>query len=317
MKHAMILKTAGGLPATEEQLTKINQFSRRELTADEVYVFSLVLCDNEVDRDFERFPIESLKILAELFVGKTGIFDHNPKGENQTSRIFETRVEFDENHLTTTGEGYCALRAWAYMVRCDKNADLILEIEAGIKKEVSVGCAVERVECSICGADVRTNPCAHEAGKTYGGVLCGHELVNPTDAYEWSFVAVPAQKQAGVTKGRGLFCADADVLKTLENGGSVTLSKTQAQALANQLRELDTLAQGGRVCLEELRRKMVTAAVFAAPVLDAQIVQEVAASMDERQLEAFCKGFAQIAPPFLQLGGIQTEKAPDNREFLI
>lgn len=93
MKHAMILKTAQSVPVTPEQLAKINAFSRRELSAEEVYVFSLVLCDNEIDRDYERFPVESLQVLAGLFVGKTGIFDHNPKGENQNSRIFETVVE--------------------------------------------------------------------------------------------------------------------------------------------------------------------------------------------------------------------------------
>ena len=34
------------------------------------------LCDNEIDRDWERFSPETLKGLAPLFVGKSGIFDH-------------------------------------------------------------------------------------------------------------------------------------------------------------------------------------------------------------------------------------------------
>ena len=219
MKQAVIQKAAD-TPATGEQLAKINRFSRRELSAEEVYVFSLLLCDNEVDRDYERFPAASLEKLAALFVGKTGIFDHNPRGENQTARIFETAVETDQGRLTAAGEPYAALRAWAYMVRCDKNADLILEIDAGIKKEVSVGCAVERAECSICGADVRERPCSHEAGQEYGDALCWHELRNPTDAYEWSFVAVPAQKRAGVTKGA--HTAGEDLVKSLEGGGGRT-----------------------------------------------------------------------------------------------
>lgn len=229
MKQAVIQKAAD-TPATGEQLAKINRFSRRELSVEEVYVFSLLLCDNEVDRDYERFPAASLEKLAALFVGKTGIFDHNPRGENQTARIFETAVETDQGRLTAAGEPYAALRAWAYMVRCDKNADLILEIDAGIKKEVSVGCAVERAECSICGADVRERPCSHEAGQEYGDALCWHELRNPTDAYEWSFVAVPAQKRAGVTKGA--HTAGEDLVKSLEGGGGVTLGHAQALALA-------------------------------------------------------------------------------------
>ena len=40
---------------TKEELDQINRFSKAELTADQVYTFSVRLCDNEVDRDFERF----------------------------------------------------------------------------------------------------------------------------------------------------------------------------------------------------------------------------------------------------------------------
>ena len=51
-------------------LALINRFTRKALKADEVYTFGLLLCDNEVDRDFERFDTAALKTLAELFVGK-------------------------------------------------------------------------------------------------------------------------------------------------------------------------------------------------------------------------------------------------------
>ena len=125
MKTASVIKCADQSPVTQEQLAQINRYSRRELTAQEVYVFSLILCDNEIDRDYERFTSHGLQKLSQLFLGKTGIFDHNPKGENQMSRIFATQVVEDTSRVTQTGEPYCALKAWAYMVRCEKNADLI------------------------------------------------------------------------------------------------------------------------------------------------------------------------------------------------
>ena len=62
---------------TKEELGQINRFSKAELTADQVYTFSVRLCDNEVDRDFERFGTEDLDRLGELFLGKSGIFDHS------------------------------------------------------------------------------------------------------------------------------------------------------------------------------------------------------------------------------------------------
>lgn len=185
---------------SDELMGKINSFARRELDKDEVYAFPVILCDNEIDRDNERFSIEALRTLSELFVGKTGIFNHDPKGENQTARIFDTQIICDEERKTQAGEAYTALVGKAYMIRTAKNADLIAEIDGGIKKEVSISCSVESRICSICRSDKDKQSCTHIKGRRYGNRLCHVVLCNPTDAYEFSFVAIPAQRGAGVTK---------------------------------------------------------------------------------------------------------------------
>ena len=136
---------------TEEELALVNRQSRKELTAAEVYLFAVRLCDNEVDRDGEQFPQATLEQLAELFVGKSGIFDHRWSAGGQTARIYRTEVVREEGIRTALGEPACYLKGYAYMVRTQGNQDLIAEIEGGIKREVSVGCAVERSVCSICG----------------------------------------------------------------------------------------------------------------------------------------------------------------------
>ncbi len=185
---------------SSEELALIGKFARKELTQDEIYTFSIILCDNEIDRDNEKFTIPALKTLADLFVGKTGIFDHNMSSKDQTARIYATEFVTDETVKTSDGEPYSCVKARAYMVRTEKNKDLITEIEAGIKKETSVGCSVKKISCSICGKNIREDGCSHKKGKVYGGKLCCYLLEDPADAYEWSFVAVPAQKNAGVTK---------------------------------------------------------------------------------------------------------------------
>ncbi len=185
---------------TQEMLSKINTFSKKELTFDEVYCFPIILCDNEIDRDNERFSLNALNCLSKMFIGKTGIKDHNPKSSNQTARIFETSIITDQNKKTSTGENYTYLKAYAYMIRTSKNEYIIKEIEAGIKKEVSISCSVSKAICSVCKADTKTSACSHRKGKIYNGNKCHIILDEPTDAYEWSFVAVPAQKNAGVTK---------------------------------------------------------------------------------------------------------------------
>ncbi len=185
---------------TDEDLSLIGNFTRKQMSREELYVFPLILCDNEIDRDNEKFTVSALEELSKLFIGKTGIFDHDMSSKDQTARIYSTEIRTDDTKKTADGEPYTFVQAKAYMVRTEKNKDLIAEIDAGIKKETSVGCSVKSVVCSICGKNIRSEHCEHIKGNTYGGKFCCYLLTEPADAYEWSFVAVPAQKNAGVTK---------------------------------------------------------------------------------------------------------------------
>jgi hypothetical protein len=178
----------------------INKLTRRDFTENELYIFPVRLCDNEIDRDYERFSDTALEELKTLFIGKTGIFDHNPSAGNQAARVFDTEVAADNEKSTSDGRPYKYLKAKAYMVRTAANKALIDEIDAGIKKEVSISCSAVRRICSVCGCDRSKGGCSHEKGKMYGEKLCHTILDGITDAYEWSFVAVPAQINAGVTK---------------------------------------------------------------------------------------------------------------------
>lgn len=182
------------------KLELLNAYTRREHKEDEVYLFDVVLCDNEIDRDREQFSVKALEEIAELFKGKTGIFDHNPASLGQTARIYAAEAERHPEKKNSVGEEYVCVKAHAYMVRTDSNKDLIKEIDAGIKKEVSVSCQSKSRKCSVCGAEVLIKSCRHEKGRTYGGKNCFHILDEIGDAYEWSFVAVPAQPKAGIVK---------------------------------------------------------------------------------------------------------------------
>lgn len=210
-----------------ELLRQLNAFTRREHTLDEVYLFDLILCDNEIDRDGDCFSDTALAQLQKRFVGVTGIFDHNPKSGNQNARIFRTEVLSDPERRTKTGKPYRFLKANAYMVRTEGNADLIREIDAGIKKEVSISCAVSRQICSVCGANRLRKPCSHIKGRTYGGSECYTTLEEVNDVYEWSFVAVPAQRGAGVTKTcGGVHCdPEKDALRDAFSAASCILDQ--------------------------------------------------------------------------------------------
>lgn len=179
--------------ATAAQMEAINAQAKAELTAEQVYVFSVRLCDDQIDRDGERFDTAALPVLAKMFVGKTGIVDHKWSASGQVARIFETQVVQED--------GVSYIKAWAYIRRGGNAEEIIADIEAGIKKEISVGCAMGRAVCSICGGEYGS--CGHQKGEYYDGTLCCVILKEPMDAYEFSFVAVPAQREAGVIKGMG------------------------------------------------------------------------------------------------------------------
>lgn len=180
-----------------EELAAINRYSLKELKAEDVFTFSVVLCDNRVDRTYEHFTAAALADMAKLYVGRTVIKDHRRTADNQIARIYDTAVIDGD-------DGYKALRAKAYMVRTAGNADLIREIEAGIKKEGSVSFMPEKYVCDICGRDNMKEACRHWPGMSYavGGEekLCTYSLDGVKDAYEFSLVAVPAQPAAGACK---------------------------------------------------------------------------------------------------------------------
>lgn len=276
-----------------EELAYINQFAKTELTEDQVYVFSVRLCDNEVDRDFERFNTAALERLGELFVGKSGIFDHQWSAKGQTARIYRTEVVREEAVVTAAGDGYCWLKGWAYLLRTEKNRDLIAEIEGGIKKEVSVGCSMARSVCSVCGAE--NGGCHHVRGETYDGRLCFTELRDPQDAYEWSFVAVPAQRNAGVLKR---FSQESD--------GAAALEKQAAL---------------GRKYLAELRREVARLAMLADDGLDGKVFAKAVGRLDEPELlelkGAYEARMAKKFPSAPQLRRKDAAERSDETVFLV
>ncbi len=257
---------AVGTPDGEE-LALINALARRELGADEVYAFALRLCDNDIDRDFERFGDETLEALAPMFVGVSGVFDHQWSARGQTARIYRTQVVDEDGTATSDGRPYRCLMGWAYLMRTEENAALIAEIDGGIKREVSVGCAVDQVVCSICGEEL--DSCPHERGEEYDGQVCCGVLTGASDVYEWSFVAVPAQRRAGVVKSAG---------------------RTRDEARL------------GRKYLKSLRRELVRAAGAAEPELGHALLEQVAARLDEEELLGLIRVYRAKAGRMLGAG---------------
>lgn len=286
---------SSGTP-TAAQLEAINALAKARLNGEQVYVFSLRLCDDQIDRDFERFDEAALPGLAKLFIGKTGIVDHRWSTENQVARIFETQV------VREKGTSY--IKAWAYIRRGGANDEIIADIEAGIKKEVSVGCAMGRAVCSVCGSEYGT--CGHLKGESYEGQVCCAILQEPVDAYEFSFVAVPAQREAGVLKALG---GKRKLKELAEEFGA-----------QGEYRVLMKEAELGRRYRKELEDNVVRLGLalelgVSEPVL--RSLAGVAAAEDLLALKEALEGrLSEMMPVVRQLGGGEKQESVESG-FLI
>ena len=277
-----------GVP-TAAQLERINALAKGSLTEEQVYVFSVRLCDDQVDRDFERFDTAALPELAKLFVGKSGVVDHKWSAERQLARIFDAEVLQEE--------GVSYIKAWAYIRRGGSGDEWIADIEAGIKKEVSVGCAMGQSVCSICGAEYGT--CGHRKGEHYDGALCCAILREPVDAYEFSFVAVPAQREAGVLKGMGCRVS----LKELAD-------EFGAQ---EEYRGLWKLSQLGQQYQKQLSDEVVRLALMLGLRLEEPVLRGAVEKLAGAELvplrDALRERAAERYPIQLQLGTVRGEAA--------
>lgn len=226
---------------TDRDIEIINGMTLEPVSAEDVYTFDVVACDNDIDRDHENFDDEALAQLAELFPGKTFIKDHRWSADNQFARAYAAEVQ-DAGEKTSDGRDLKCLVVNCYMLANGGNEQVVSEIKAGIKKEVSIGFSAKSVTCSICGADNRKTLCSHFGGREYDGKTCHFTLSDVDDLYELSFVAVPAQRRAGTRKD---YLSDEDDAvdvpygKQAEQTGKQLDERTRAIALAEAYLEIN------------------------------------------------------------------------------
>lgn len=311
MLEYTITKSAGGADSadstpTAEDLALISRFTRKTPDAKDIYTFTVTLCDNEIDRDNERFSISALNKLKGMFEGVTGIFDHSMKSCDQTARIFKTEVVTDDTVITSCGEPYTRLKAWCYMLRTEKNSGLIGEIDAGIKKEVSISCSVRSRLCSVCGKDMRLHECCHTQGETVNGKVCHAILSDPSDAYEWSFVAVPAQRNAGVSKSAKKtsksgnkptvleFSDPTEIIKSLSKeipDGGVALNSAQLKSLAGYIARIEEEADCARERRKIAEKEIIALSAFTLPDADTKMLTSILGKLENNEVFMLRKAF--------------------------
>lgn len=303
VKNTLKISNESGAP-NQDDLELISHYTRKTPDAKDIYTFTVTLCDNEIDRDYERFSLQAINELKSMFEGVTGIFDHSMKSSDQTARIYKTQVIEDNSKFTSCNEPYTRLKAWCYMLRTEKNKDLINEIDAGIKKEISISCSVKRKICSVCKNDIRSHKCNHTHGETIDGNICYAVLEEPTDAYEWSFVAVPAQRHAGVSKSAFIKnhteTVDGynpeEILKSItKSKNDVTLTPAQIKSVEKYINEMKAHANVGIERKAQAKKEIIALSAFTLPDADMTMMASLLDKLNIDEIFMLRKAFENKA----------------------
>lgn len=175
-----------------ELLAAVNRFTLRPLTLDEIAIFTLDLCNNQVDRHFSRFPEEELETINRLIVGRPLMERHDLRGSLPRGTFFRSRVHHED--------GRVSVRPDVYVLRTAENEDFIRNIEGGVYRETSIGFAFRTPECSVCGQHIST--CGHVPGREYAGATCHFLMREVVDVLEGSVVSCGSQGTQFVSQAR-------------------------------------------------------------------------------------------------------------------
>lgn len=176
------------------ELDAINRFSLRPLVAEEVALFTLDLCNNQVDRHYSRFPDEELEKINTLVPGRPLMERHDMRGSLPRGTFYRSSIHREGDVVS--------VRPDVYVLRTHTNADFILNIEGGVYRETSIGFSFRTPECSACGRDIRT--CDHAPGRSYDGAVCHFIMREVIEVIEGSVVASGSQGTGFVGQAREL-----------------------------------------------------------------------------------------------------------------
>ena len=181
----------------EGTMALINNYAIEPLSPEDVFVGKILLANNAVDRDGERFHEDFLKRLQETIKGKSLLQGHR-WGDAGIGLYFESEIitmslkeaeELTKEKLQLPeGEDTVHfLKVYYYIMNTPHNEGIIANIKGGICRHASIGFSAEK-----------RNPVNDEEGNTLY-----HEYSGDGEALEGSFVWLGAQYASTTTKAKG------------------------------------------------------------------------------------------------------------------
>lgn len=181
-----------GVEAGDDPLPEIHRYALRPVAREEVAVFTLDLCHNQVDRHHSRFPEEELEKVNAMAPGRPLMERHDLRGSLPRGTFFRSQLHRAGDRVS--------VRPDVYVMRTAENAHFILNIEGGVYRETSIGFSFRMPECSVCGRDLRT--CDHVPGRSYGDAQCHFIMRDVLEVIEGSVVSSGSQGTGFVSQAR-------------------------------------------------------------------------------------------------------------------
>lgn len=193
----------------EADLAAINALSPTRLEWDDVFVRSMYLCsDRPSESDWSCFTPRALGQIARLVVGQSVISGHDRR-TLPMARFFKASVLPRDD--CEAGASSQWVQAGFYWLRETSGAtDLLLNIDGGIYREVSIAWRYRHWQCSICGKE--DGICQHRPGELVGDDRCLRVIDEVVDVLEGSLVYKGADAGATLSRSSAMAVPPEDQL---------------------------------------------------------------------------------------------------------
>jgi hypothetical protein len=219
---------------TAADLALINTLAPKPLRADQVYIRSMYLCSSQLCiSDGCRFSRQALEEITQKVIGQSVLTGHN-RSSLPLARFFKAIVvPRGENE---EGESIFFVQAWFYWLRDTSGAkDLLLNIDGGVYREVSLAWKFNQWRCSIC--DAQNGMCSHRVGERYNEKLCYRWIDHIVDVLEGSLVYKSADRYTCLSAERSeaAFIEEEPVLLICERNDPLLAWFESEQLLSDRL----------------------------------------------------------------------------------
>lgn len=255
---------------TAQDMMRINRFAPTPLQAEQVFIRSMYLCSNQpCDADHCQLTRNALQQIARQIPGQSVLAGHN-RNTLPLARFYHAEVV--QRGLDEAGQPILFVRAWFYWLReTEGSRDLLLKIDGGIYREVSLAWQFSEWRCSVC--DAQRGECRHIPGKQYGETVCRRIIDSIDQVLEGSLVYKAADRGTWLAGMRAFSPpGESHPLLLIADEDDPMLGYLQARGLVRRIKDRNELEQSCRDAQRLWLRTRSIEAFDPQPIADGTLV---------------------------------------------